>query len=73
VDVHRRAVRLLVLDQADRVLLLHYPLSAFEREALVEQRWWTLAELRGSAETFSPPRLAELVAQAGGHAEGQPC
>jgi ADP-ribose pyrophosphatase YjhB (NUDIX family) len=30
-------------------------------EGMVEQRWWTLAELAASAELFAPRRLPELV------------
>ena len=32
-----------------------------EREALRGHRWWSLSEIEASSQTFSPPRLAELL------------
>ena len=36
--------------------------TELERRALAGLRWWTLEELRATAETLYPPRLADLLA-----------
>ena len=36
--------------------------TELERRALVETRWWTLAELRATSDTVYPEHLADLVA-----------
>ena len=38
--------------------------TELERRALSGARWWTLEELRGTAETVFPETLADLVADA---------
>jgi TDG/mug DNA glycosylase family protein len=41
--------------------------DALAAEMVVEQRWWTLEELRRSDEAFAPRRLPELVAEIAAH------
>jgi ADP-ribose pyrophosphatase YjhB (NUDIX family) len=38
-------------------------LTAMERLTLMGHRWWTVAELRASADTFTPPDIAEILAR----------
>lgn len=38
-------------------------LSAFERDPLVEQRWWSLDELGAADVQLNPPELPELLAR----------
>ncbi|MGN6445805.1 NUDIX hydrolase [Amnibacterium sp.] len=37
--------------------------TELERRALLGLRWWTLEELRATAETVFPPNLADLLAE----------
>lgn len=39
-------------------------LSDFERDSLVEQRWWTVDELRATEAALNPPELPALVDRA---------
>jgi ADP-ribose pyrophosphatase YjhB (NUDIX family) len=60
------------LDQSEQIVLLRVP--SFEpkpqltperlvAEGVYELRWWALAEIEGSSETFYPTRLAEFLRQ----------
>lgn len=57
--------------QRERYYVLRLPsfepaprgLSDFERDSLVEQRWWSLEELRGAEVALNPPELPQLFAR----------
>jgi hypothetical protein len=61
----RDAVRALVLDESDRVLLLRFELgltwTELNAEYVTDVRWWTLEELETFAGQFAPRRLPLLV------------
>jgi ADP-ribose pyrophosphatase YjhB (NUDIX family) len=38
-------------------------LTAMERQTLIGHRWWTVAELRASQDTFTPPDIGEILAR----------
>ena len=58
-----------VVRQSERIYLVrvqaYEPQPAVElaKEAVLEQRWWTLAQLEASAEVFAPRRLPELYGE----------
>lgn len=39
----------------------HPGLTGMEQLTLIGVRWWTVAELRASADTFIPPEIADIV------------
>ena len=39
----------------------HVNRTEMEREALGEERWWSVADLRATSETVFPPELADLL------------
>jgi 8-oxo-dGTP pyrophosphatase MutT (NUDIX family) len=61
-----------VFQQQERYYVLRMPafepapaaLSDFERDSLIEQRWWTLDELHAASVTLNPPELATLLERA---------
>lgn len=67
-----------VFRQRERFHVLRVPefspaplgLSDFERDSLVEQRWWSLDELAAAEVPLNPPELPELLARVLGAARG---
>jgi 8-oxo-dGTP pyrophosphatase MutT (NUDIX family) len=61
-----------LIEQREQYFVAHVPAfepttegwTELERRALVRLRWWTVEELRTTAETVYPERLADLVANA---------
>lgn len=58
-----------LIDQRERFFVVRVPdgapdfggWTADEREDIGDVRWWSAEEIAGSAETFAPRRLAELL------------
>lgn len=57
-------------DQTDHFFAVRVPsgvaiaaayVTAMEQQTVIGERWWTVAELRASTETFEPPEIADLV------------
>lgn len=61
-----------LIEQREQFFVAHVPAfepttggwTALEQQMLAELRWWTVAELRATAETVYPDNLAALVAAA---------
>ena len=61
-----------LIEQREQYFVAHVPpfeptsdgWTELERRVLSGTRWWTLDELRGTAETVFPEHLADLVAGA---------
>ena len=70
-------------DQTDHFFVAHlaeaadvvpHALTELERQTLIGHRWWTVDELRSTAETIEPPQLVDVLAAllAGRAPSGEP-